>query len=339
MADYEDYLLNKRVKDAEGEQFNDDVKGGPPYMSRGFATGQNEGGVERAAPNFDDPRFSRFVSNIAKMESSNNYGAVNKDTGALGKYQVLPENVASWSKSVLGKTLTPEEFLADHGAQDQIAQTVLRGYVAKHGFEGAAQAWLGGEGSIGKTGRADANGTTVGDYGRRAMAGLDQAGPSAQPDPAGGEPAEDHLKHFNDAHESLQLTPQEMELYMHHLKNLWGGKGYTHQDGSVSTLFAQQSGFDENGKERTYLLPRVHDGRIVDTSEAVDKAKEKGLDSHPSYDTPEQAQSRYTLMHNFMDHDTEDYVRGQQRAPPSQQRTRPSDADRPSGGLINMDDR
>lgn len=287
----------------------------------------------------EDPRFAKFVSNIAQMESGGNYGAVNKDTGALGKYQVLPGNVPSWSREVLGKSMTPEQFLSDHGAQDQIAQTVLRGYVAKHGFEGAAQAWLGGEGSIGKTGRADANGTTVGDYGRRAMAGLDQAGPSAQPPPAGGseagdQPTADHLKHFNDAHDSLQLTPQEMELYMHHLKNLWGGKGYTHQDGSVSTLFAETQG-PKDGP--TYITPRVHDGRIVSPDEAWDMAKEKGLDSHPSYDSPEAAKSRYDLMHNFMDHDVEDHIRGQQKAPPQLQRTRPSDADRPSSGLINME--
>lgn len=50
--DYEDYKLRKRVKDAEGEQFTDDVKRGPPHTSRGFATGNNEGRVERAPPKF-----------------------------------------------------------------------------------------------------------------------------------------------------------------------------------------------------------------------------------------------------------------------------------------------
>ena len=50
---YEDYLLNYAVNKGEGQQFDDDVKQGPPYTSRGFAIGQNEDRVERAAPKFD----------------------------------------------------------------------------------------------------------------------------------------------------------------------------------------------------------------------------------------------------------------------------------------------
>ena len=49
---YEDYLLNYAVNKGEGQQFDDDVKQGPPYTSRGFAIGQNEDRVERAAPKF-----------------------------------------------------------------------------------------------------------------------------------------------------------------------------------------------------------------------------------------------------------------------------------------------
>lgn len=91
-------------------------------------------------------KFSRFVNAIAAQESGGNYKAVNPHSGALGKYQIMPANVAAWSKRILGRTLTRKQFLASPALQDQIAQTMLRNYVKKYGYSGAAAAWYGGEG-------------------------------------------------------------------------------------------------------------------------------------------------------------------------------------------------
>lgn len=288
-----------------------------------------------------DPRMQRFMDNIGKMESSNNYGAVGPPTDGgrgLGKYQVLESNLPGWSRQVLGRSVTPEEFLKSPEMQDKVAGTILSGYVQKYGFEKAGQAWFAGEGGIGHGDRRDVLGTSTKDYGIRASAGLlDEPGPSAQPAPAGGEEAgaqpsvADRYKNLMDARESMQLTPQEEDLYMHHLHNLHGGKGYTHPDGSISTVFAQQSEFD--GK--TYLLPKVHDGRVVDKQEAEDMARDRGLDRHPSYGSPQEAEDRYKLMHNFMDQDVEDHVRGQQKTAPAPQKARTQEAQ--TSGLINME--
>jgi hypothetical protein len=51
--EYQRYLMDYAVKKGEGEQFMDDVRRGPPYTSRGFAMGHNEGRIERAQPRFD----------------------------------------------------------------------------------------------------------------------------------------------------------------------------------------------------------------------------------------------------------------------------------------------
>lgn len=91
-------------------------------------------------------QFSRFVNAIAQQESGGSYKQVNPDSGALGRYQIMPGNVPSWSKRVLGRTLTSKQFLNSPALQDQIAQSMLRSYVKKYGYSGAAAAWYGGEG-------------------------------------------------------------------------------------------------------------------------------------------------------------------------------------------------
>ena len=84
-----------------------------------------------------------------------------------GKYQIMGRNIPKWSKEVLGYEVTPEQFLANPQIQDAVFDGKFGGYVAKYGPIGAAQAWIGGPGSVGKTGRKDVLGTSVGEYGKR----------------------------------------------------------------------------------------------------------------------------------------------------------------------------
>ena len=95
----------------------------------------------------------RFVQSIIEQESGRNYGAVNKRTGALGGYQVMPQNLDGswggrkpranfgWDYEALGRDVTPQEFLSNPAIQDQIAQYQLKRAYAKHGAEGAARWW------------------------------------------------------------------------------------------------------------------------------------------------------------------------------------------------------
>lgn len=95
----------------------------------------------------------RFVQSIIEQESNRNYGAVNKRTGALGGYQVMPQNLDGswggrkpranfgWDYEALGRDVSPQEFLSNPAIQDQIAQYQLKRAYAKHGAEGAARWW------------------------------------------------------------------------------------------------------------------------------------------------------------------------------------------------------
>ena len=57
----------------------------------------------------------------------------------------MGENIPKWSKTYLGKELTPQEFLESPDAQEQIARGQGGKYLAKYGPIGAAEAWFAGE--------------------------------------------------------------------------------------------------------------------------------------------------------------------------------------------------
>ncbi|CAN5748738.1 hypothetical protein BH24CHL6_BH24CHL6_10890 [soil metagenome] len=49
-----------------------------------------------------DISIARFMTGLACIESSGRYNAVNKSSGAIGKYQIMPRNWRIWAGRVLG---------------------------------------------------------------------------------------------------------------------------------------------------------------------------------------------------------------------------------------------
>jgi hypothetical protein len=131
-----------------------------------------------------------FRDAIASIESagSGDYAAVgptNPRLGrALGRYQIMEANIGPWSREVLGREVTPEEFMANPQIQDAIFDGKFGKYVEQFGPEGAAQAWFAGPGGVGKMGRQDVLGTSVADYTQKFTAALGGS-PQMQPAPAG----------------------------------------------------------------------------------------------------------------------------------------------------------
>jgi len=91
--------------------------------------------------------FEQFMRGISIQESGGSYSAVNSGSGALGKYQVMPSNVADWSRQVLGYSITPSQFLHSPQLQEKIVSGILHGYYNKWGPRGAAAAWYAGPGN------------------------------------------------------------------------------------------------------------------------------------------------------------------------------------------------
>lgn len=113
-----------------------------------------------------------FLWAIAQMESGGNYKARNPG-GALGKYQVMPANVASWTKQALGHSLTPEQFYNSPSAQEAVAHKILGGYYQKYGAAGAAAAWFSGSPNY-NSNASDGN-TTVKNYVKTVLALMGKA--------------------------------------------------------------------------------------------------------------------------------------------------------------------
>ena len=85
-----------------------------------------------------------FINAIAGQESGGSYNAENSDTGAYGKYQIVPENWPAWAEEAgIGADAprTPEN-------QEIVARFKLGQYYDKYGARGAAIAWYGGEGAL-----------------------------------------------------------------------------------------------------------------------------------------------------------------------------------------------
>ena len=92
--------------------------------------------------------FQSFLSAISGQESGGSgYKSVNKTSGAMGKYQVMPSNIngaGGWDKEALGHDITSAQFMADPKMQEKIAQFKLQKYYNKYGAAGAAVAWYAG---------------------------------------------------------------------------------------------------------------------------------------------------------------------------------------------------
>lgn len=69
----------------------------------------------------DNNTGNRLLNAIAGQESGGDPGIVNRDSGALGLYQIMPENLPSWSKAALGREVSRDEFLKNPQLQTQIA--------------------------------------------------------------------------------------------------------------------------------------------------------------------------------------------------------------------------
>lgn len=98
--------------------------------------------------------FEKFVNQIASKESNNNYGAVNRHSGAMGKYQIMPSNIQGagrgWDYEALGRDVTTAQFMKSPQIQEQIARYKLQQYYNKYGPAGASIAWYAGPSAASK---------------------------------------------------------------------------------------------------------------------------------------------------------------------------------------------
>jgi len=109
---------------------------------------------------------------IAQIESSGKYSTLGKvmEKGdykgdrAYGKYQIMGKNVTAWSKELLGKAITPQEFLADPKLQDKLAFAKMDALYKQYGnWADVASAWHSGR-PLDKAAAQGANDTLTSTY-------------------------------------------------------------------------------------------------------------------------------------------------------------------------------
>lgn len=130
-------------------------------------------------------QLKKLQESIGQFESSGNYKARGqavtkgqyKGQRALGKYQVMPGNLANWSKEALGKEISEEEFLNNPNLQDQIVGYQLNRINKQYpNAADIASVWFSGRPAAGNTSR-DVTGTSVPTYISAVMrnyGGMDQ---------------------------------------------------------------------------------------------------------------------------------------------------------------------
>lgn len=115
--------------------------------------------------------MTTYADAIAGIESGGDYGILGPATKsgdrAYGKYQIMGDNIPQWTKEILGISLTPDQFLKNPEAQEQVFQGKFGQYVQKYGPDGAARAWFAGPGNMNNPNAKDANGMDPITYGQR----------------------------------------------------------------------------------------------------------------------------------------------------------------------------
>lgn len=118
------------------------------------------------------------ASAIAAIESGGKYDALGpvanaQGDRAYGKYQVMGANIGPWTQEILGKAMTPQEFIASPQAQDAVFKAKFGQYRQQYGSdEAASRAWFAGPGGMNNPNARDVNGVSVAQYSQKFQQGM-----------------------------------------------------------------------------------------------------------------------------------------------------------------------
>lgn len=121
------------------------------YPTAGISSGGNNGSAVYHGNGKDN--FENFVGAITAQESGGRYNAIGvpvRGDRAYGRYQIMGNNIPSWSRAALGHSVTVNQFLNSPQIQDAVARWQLGNYYKRYGAAGAAVAWYAGEGNARK---------------------------------------------------------------------------------------------------------------------------------------------------------------------------------------------
>lgn len=99
----------------------------------------------RANKSANSLALDNFMQAIGQQESDGNYDLTNPDSGAAGKFQIMPDNWSSWAQDA---GLSPDAPMTPEN-QNLVARNKMQEYFNKFGnWRDVAIAWYGGEGAV-----------------------------------------------------------------------------------------------------------------------------------------------------------------------------------------------
>lgn len=183
----DDWRANKseaagRASDAEQRNKLAEMLGGQTAAPQTLPAPSKAMTTADASPASSDPTGYRDAIASIESKGSGDYGAIGPKTRtgdqAFGRYQVMGANIPEWTQAALGKAMSPQEFLADQGAQDKVFDHRFGSYVSKYGNpQDAASAWFTGGPLSRGANKADVLGTTGNAYVDKFNAALGQRPP------------------------------------------------------------------------------------------------------------------------------------------------------------------
>lgn len=122
------------------------------YKTPNYGSNQSSQGSNFQNPGTGNASLDAFMGAISGQESGGNYGIVNGDSGALGKYQIMPFNLSQWARDAgLSSTPSRSQFLGDPQMQELMARTQIQNAYNRYNDYGQVAAWwYGGEGGRSK---------------------------------------------------------------------------------------------------------------------------------------------------------------------------------------------
>lgn len=237
--------------------------------------------------------LAKYAEAISRNESGGNYNALGPVTmhgRAYGKYQVMAENVGPWSAEALGKSLTPEQFLADPKAQDAVFNNKFGSYLQKTGSpQDAASMWFTGRPLAQGANAQDVSGTTGQDYVNKFNSSLD-APPISQSNSMSVNQAPQQLlpqTPIAPLPQGGKKTQAYADLLLKQASS--GTPVYSTGEGIARLLGGALSGFESNqadsmDKERSSALAQLLQGQGISSpllgaldSEGLNKVAESSL--------------------------------------------------------------
>jgi murein DD-endopeptidase MepM/ murein hydrolase activator NlpD len=146
-SDFSQWYTNMRMGEVLEAKAAADIRKAEKQATSNF---QNKSGLS------NDEIFKMFQKSIAQQESGGDHGALGtwldmsygRDR-AYGKYQIMGNNIPAWTKEILGRSMTPEEFLKNQQAQEQVGKAKLwQAYKTYDSPKEAAMSWFGGAGGV-----------------------------------------------------------------------------------------------------------------------------------------------------------------------------------------------